>query len=112
MLLWSPYLLEIITHAPGCHRDENLLHWKFRDWRLHGEWFEPSDRLLETIAFVQSNGRIPEFIGDEDRHNQMISLFFAGKTQSEIAIRFGVTRQRVHQILSSNGITDRAKVAA
>ena len=42
----SPYKLDIISVAPGGRELESHLHTMFFRERLHGEWFEPSERVM------------------------------------------------------------------
>lgn len=46
----SPVRLRLIAAMPGARHEELQLHWRFHQWRVHGEWFEPSDGLLSLIA--------------------------------------------------------------
>lgn len=60
--IWSPIQLELIASAPGDHRHEWLLHQRFGDLRLHGEWFKPSTKMLELIDHVVANGVLPPMV--------------------------------------------------
>lgn len=42
--------LEVLAMIPGDRNAERRLHRKFAEWRIHGEWFEPSEELLEFIG--------------------------------------------------------------
>lgn len=46
----SPVRLEIIAKVPGDESDEKRLHMRFNDLRLHGEWFEPAESLMEFLS--------------------------------------------------------------
>lgn len=46
----SPTKLQILNAIDGNRKDEKFLHILFSDFRLHGEWFEPSQKLLNFIA--------------------------------------------------------------
>ena len=53
MSMWSPVPLELIACFPGKPSDEHALHREFAEYRLHGEWFSPGERLLKRIdAFL------------------------------------------------------------
>ena len=44
--------LKIIGCMEGSYKKENFLHRKFKKFRLHGEWFEPSE---EIFNFLEQN---------------------------------------------------------
>jgi hypothetical protein len=48
----SPTDLVILAVHPGTAEDERQLHEKFRACRRRGEWFEPSEALLEHVSLV------------------------------------------------------------
>lgn len=54
---WSPIPLEIILAIPGTSRLECNIHSCFADTHSHGEWFHPSQRLLDAIKAMQ--GGVP-----------------------------------------------------
>lgn len=56
---WSPVLLEILTQVPGGRYEEWQLHYQFRTYRAHREWFRPSEALLELIEEIKSVGHLP-----------------------------------------------------
>src|SRR4051794_40462184 len=45
----SPVSLKLLKTTPGSAYDEAALHWRFREGRSHGEWFQPTPQLLEFI---------------------------------------------------------------
>ncbi len=49
-----PYPLSILLCVRGTLFDEQLLHRKFARFRLHGEWFEPAEALLNYIVSVRT----------------------------------------------------------
>lgn len=100
---WAPEPLEIVATAEGDFTDEQRLHRQFATYRLHGEWFEASRPVLATLAKVASTGRLPAPATD-DRWEQMSSLYREGQTLAAIGERFGITRERVRQILRKNGV--------
>lgn len=46
----SPVPLRILATINGYRKDEALLHRRFASLRLHGEWFRPSQELLDIIT--------------------------------------------------------------
>lgn len=53
----SPVSLDIVATEPGVRHRECQLHWRFRESRLHGEWFEPTLELKEYIKSLRGAGR-------------------------------------------------------
>lgn len=51
----SPVPLKLMATETGVRHRERQLHWKFRESRLHGEWFEPTEELLKYIDGI-TNG--------------------------------------------------------
>ena len=49
MQVGSPDILEIIATWPGTEQEERRLHRHLNQWRIHGEWFEASESVLDTI---------------------------------------------------------------
>jgi len=45
----SPDKLLFLGGLPGDVNEENAMHYRFRKFRLHGEWFEPGPELVEFI---------------------------------------------------------------
>ncbi len=52
--LYSPVKLQIL--AATSHLEEQAMHKMFAAERVHGEWFQPSDRLLALISEVAEQG--------------------------------------------------------
>ena len=44
--LQSPFKLDLLASSLGGQMEEYLLHKHFKHLRLHGEWFEATDELL------------------------------------------------------------------
>lgn len=45
----SPYELKLILSFRGFPEKERELHAKFREHRMSGEWFTPSDEIMEFV---------------------------------------------------------------
>lgn len=56
---WSPLPLEIVAHAPGGNSHERILHYRFGQHRLHGEWFAENAELIALMARVAETGALP-----------------------------------------------------
>jgi uncharacterized protein YozE (UPF0346 family) len=50
-----PYQLNILATLPGDQNYEKLLHQRFAEYRLKGEWFEPHPDLLAFISLLNKN---------------------------------------------------------
>lgn len=100
---WHPYKLEILAAAPGGFDQENALHRYFDGSRVHGEWFEPTPELEWIIAQVKETGALPT-IALDTRSGEMAGLYLAGQTLKQIGDRYGITRERVRQVLRKAGI--------
>lgn len=47
--------LRVLATVPGVRADEMALHKRFAHCRVHGEWFEPTDDLMEFIENARSD---------------------------------------------------------
>lgn len=103
MQVWCPHPLEVAVMVPGGFADEKRLHNQFHAHRLHGEWFEPAPALLALVARCAATGALPPPSPD-DRVVRIVAAFRGGKIMREIAEEFGITRQRVEQILRKAGV--------
>jgi hypothetical protein len=60
----SPVELELVAATEGSARFEREVHSRFQHCRLHGEWFEPIDELLNFMAEIglpEELGEIPDY---------------------------------------------------
>jgi len=48
----SPIPIDMVLVLDGMAASEGALHEWFADSRTHGEWFRPTDRLLDAIEFL------------------------------------------------------------
>lgn len=55
-----PYKLELIGRMKGTMEDEKLIHARFLDSRLEGEWFRPSPMILDFIEKHNETGLVQE----------------------------------------------------
>lgn len=75
----SPVRLELIATIPGDRSHESLLHYRFSEDRLYGEWFAPSIDLLnlarrnaiepprQVVEKKLLRGRLPARLTDLER---------------------------------------------
>lgn len=103
MQVWSPEILSIIASAPGTFLDEKRLHNQFGECRLHGEWFEPVPDLIAVISKTSVSGVLPG-PRSSGQHIIIAKMYRQGATLQEIGVKFGVTRERIRQILRKNGV--------
>lgn len=54
-----PITLKILGCIGGDYRAERDIHRKFAEERRHGEWFEPSARLIEFVAAIIAEQGVP-----------------------------------------------------
>lgn len=92
-----------LATASGGFRDEARLHRQFANDRLEGEWFSPSDSVLSGLAHMLATGNLPPQIS-EDREAVMARRYRGGDTLQSIANDFGLTRERVRQLLREAGV--------
>lgn len=100
---WSPEPLEVVAAVPGRFRDEQRLHRQFDTFRLHGEWFEAAPPVLSAVARAATTGELPPTPTD-DKWVRMAAMYQGGKTLQQIGDKFGVSRERVRQILRKAGV--------
>lgn len=122
--------VEVLATAPGDYVLERNLHLKFAAERVEGptradrsapiagssEWFAPAPEILAMIAQVALTGKAVLALED-CRERVMAARYKAGETLKQIGDSFGITRERVRQILHSVGVerrsaTERAYVLA
>lgn len=114
--------VSILAQAPGDFTLERNLHHKFRHLRAdcparqdrpnvpgRTEWFTPTDELLAFIERVNRTGRISLPQGER------LELIFAarrraGDTLRAIAADFGISHERVRQVLAEQEL--KARIAA
>lgn len=61
----SPEELSLLKQVKGYHEDEKMLHKRLDDYRVHGEWFEPSRDvhiLIDLIEDFPIRAQTPDFI--------------------------------------------------
>jgi hypothetical protein len=54
----------LLATVPGSKQDESFLHRTFKKNKAHGEWFNPSPRLLKTIQKLKDGASISEAVKD------------------------------------------------
>lgn len=79
-------------------------------WHKNG-LLDSSMQIGKSLLFSEENiknRKLPNKRGQpgilEDKTQEMIDLYKSGKTLSDIGIKFGLTRERIRQRLSSHGI--------
>lgn len=54
----------LLVTVPGSKQDESFLHRTFKKDKAHGEWFNPSPRLLKTIQKLKDGASISDAVKD------------------------------------------------
>lgn len=97
----NPDPLRLLGIAAGGIGAERRVHESFAESRLHGEWFEPTERLLTLIEKlpswddVQAGAKCPRIASRTDTYRM---LYAAGFSAQVIAEYYGVTRQAIHSV--------------
>lgn len=109
--------MRILATAPGDYQDERCLHLKFaadrvkpewaksRPYPFGGEkeWFAATPELLALAEKVASSGKLVFRL--EDRRDLIFAKrYLNGDTLQAIASDYGLTRERVRQVLRKAGI--------
>lgn len=108
---------EIIAAVPGDFIAERNVHLKFahlreaapqaiRNGRAIGpssEWFRPAPDLLAFVEGVADEGALPLSI-DDQREWIFAKRYLAGETLKQIGDDYGITRERVRQVLRNLGV--------
>lgn len=102
MTQWSPEPLEIVASAEGTFGDERRLHRQFAEFRLHAEWFEAAPPVLAAVSRAATLGELPPKPAG-DRNVRIMAMYSGGNTLQQIADEFGVSRQRIEQIVRKEG---------
>lgn len=71
-------ILHLRLALHGNEQDEARLHRQFRDCRLVGEWFAPTERLLELISRLRA-------VQDDAARSDLESWFLHGPPEDPIA---------------------------
>jgi hypothetical protein len=95
--------LELLAVVPGGFTGEHNVHLKFASDGLGREWFTASAELLVFIDQAKTTGKLP-FPTDERREEIFAERYLAGETLQAIASDYGLTRERVRQVLRSHGV--------
>jgi DNA-binding CsgD family transcriptional regulator len=95
--------LTVLAQAEGGFRDELRMHHMLADHRLEGEWFAPSAAVLSVIDQITRDGALPPPT-EQDRDAIIERRYLGGETLQQIADDLGLTRERVRQLLRSNGV--------
>lgn len=109
--------IEVIATAPGDYMLERNLHLKFAAYQTkgptrtgrtkpapgHNEWFAASPELLTFISEIVRTGTIALAPG-ECRERVFAERYLAGETLQQIANDYGITRERVRQVLRNTGV--------
>lgn len=106
LTIWSPEPLEIVATVEGTFSDEKRLHNQFAAHRLHGEWFEAAGPVLAAMSRAATLGELPPAPAN-DRIVILTARYNAGDTLEAIAADFGVSRQRVEQLVRKAGLPPR-----
>lgn len=98
--------------AAGGRGAENRVHRAFAQSRLHGEWFQPTQKLLALIERlpswedVKQGAKCPRIVSRTDTYRM---LYEAGFSAQEIALYYGVSRQAIHRISYQRPRIDKRK---
>lgn len=98
----NPDPLRLLGVAAGGRGAERRVHESFADSRLHGEWFQPSTRLMKLIdklpswEDVQSGAACPRIVSRTDTYRMLYAAGFGAQTISEY---YGVSRQAIHSVV-------------
>lgn len=95
-------LAETIKTDSGFEHERSL-HRRFHASRVWGEWFRPTAELLTVIAQVAATQALPQG-AEDDRRCDMARRYLAGETLRAIGDDFGISRERVRQILRADGV--------
>jgi len=94
---------------------EKQIHKKFSHLRVHGEWFEPADELLEFIR-VEAQSHTPDVTPVERCHSIRIPMYdFEVAAAKSVAKKFGMPVTELCRWLLSRAAADddtRAAAAA
>lgn len=71
----SPVPLELVASIPdGSRTQEGLLHCRFADFRLYGEWFNPNPDLLDLIDRLSPGPvQLPRALGRPFRRTALLT---------------------------------------
>jgi hypothetical protein len=111
---------EVIAEIPGSFLLERNVHLKFAHLRCDGpsradrdapiagatEWFQAAPDLLAFIEQAKKIGELPLTLED-CRERIFAARYMSGETLKQIGDDYGLTRERVRQVLASIGVKRR-----
>lgn len=56
----SPYKLYIAAKVSGDLINERFVQWRFRDLRVHGEWFKYAAVIQDAVDYIVQHGALPD----------------------------------------------------
>jgi len=85
-----PIRLIVLDTHKGDARTEYIIHRIFQEYRLHGEWFEPEQKLLNFIQDEESRNKI---INNKKGINKKIRQlrYNSGLTKASFCKKIGVS---------------------
>lgn len=108
----TPYKLTLI--AQSANYNEVELHEKFKHLRVRGEWFKPEPELLKFIQTIKEGIPSPnkKIMYSKERNENIIqtSRNHPEYTLAKIAEDYGITKERVRQILGKKTCLERLKI--
>lgn len=101
----NPYPLIVKAVCKGGLGAETQIHKHFASSRLRSEWFQETQALTElmkrlpTLKEVREGKFCPEILNND--RTIMIELYKLGYSYEELGNLYGLSRSRVHQIVSN-----------
>lgn len=101
----------VLATIPGDFTDERNLHLKLAKHRVDmgskkpgsSEWFNPSSAVLSALGHIIATGELPLRKAD-CRERIFAERYLAGETLKQIGDDYGITLERVRQVLRRCGV--------
>ena len=106
-----PYKLEVLLEIEGYEALEKSLHFKFRNFKLEGEWFELNQEILDFINspvieifpfFKDYNDKV-QYLSSLD--NEIESLYKQGLSNIDISNTLFISIHKVRRIIKINKLS-------
>lgn len=94
----NPYPLKLLGCLTGGYKKEKELHEQFKEHRMRGEWFHPSEELLRLASLAKSPSELAEPDVSLDTIKRVLAMRDIGASYTKIGRDLGISYQKALKI--------------